>query len=118
MTTFQSVFQNFATIDAKIEEKKRELDALTEERKKLEGVLMKTILDRNLTANEFKIGGVKYAVSSRNVYSGLSLTYLNSKMREIIRDDDQVVEIMNKIRDDRTVRVVQELKKKTAAYLA
>jgi len=112
MTTFQSVFQSLAAIDAKIEEKRSELEELSKKRKDLEIMLLRTINDRDLTSNEFKIGESKYSVSNKNVYSSITFTYLNSKIKEILGDNTKSDELLNRIKSDREIKVVQELKKK------
>jgi len=108
---FETEIKNWINIDNQLREISEQTKKLREKRNTIENNITNYVNANNLTGKIFKYGDTKLRFSNTKVTETITLKYLEKSLGEIIKNEEQVKNIMNYIRTNREIKIVPEIKR-------
>jgi F0F1-type ATP synthase delta subunit len=108
---FENEVKTWINIDNQLREINEQTKKLREKRNVIENNLTNYINTNNLTGQIIKYGDTKLRLSNTKVTETITLKYLEKTLGEIIKNEEQVKNIMNYIRTNREIKIVPEIKR-------
>ena len=102
--------QEWIDIDKKIQILNAQLKELKSQKQSLNEVIVESLEEQNLTDTSFRFDDVKLNYCTKKQTSPITINYLESKLKEIISDDDQANIILKYIIENRKQTIKRELK--------
>jgi len=110
MEQFKENIQKWALIDSKLKTINEHTKKLRDSKNELSQFISKYMIDNNLADKKIKLGTGEIKIIEKKEYSTLSFSYIEVCLDNIIADKEQVQFIMNYLREQRDVSIVQELR--------
>ena len=66
--------------------------------------------EKKLDHRTMKLGSHQLSIGSRKQYSALSFSYIQSSLEQLIPDQEQRDFVLNFLRDNREVKIIEEIK--------
>lgn len=109
--SFEQQIQQWVSIDNKIRLLNDQIKDLREKKMKLSDNLNDYAKDNNLSNATIQISDGKLKFANTKVQSPLTFKYLEKSLNEIIKNENQVKQIVEYIKNKRDVKVVPEIKR-------
>jgi hypothetical protein len=109
--SFEQQIQQWVSIDNKIRLLNDQIKELREKKIKLSDNLNDYARENNLSNATIQISDGKLKFASTKVQSPLTFKYLEKSLGEIIKNENQVTQIVEYIKNKREVKVVSEIKR-------
>jgi hypothetical protein len=109
--SFEQQIQQWVSIDNKIRLLNDQIKDLREKKLKLSDNLNDYAKENNLSNATIQISDGKLKFASTKVQSPLTFKYLEKSLGEIIKNENQVKQIVEYIKNKREVKVVPEIKR-------
>ena len=109
--SFEQQIQQWVSIDNKIRLLNDQIKELREKKIKLSNNLNDYARENNLSNATIQISDGKLKFASTKVQSPLTFKYLEKSLGEIIKNENQVTQIVEYIKNKREVKVVPEIKR-------
>jgi hypothetical protein len=109
--SFEQQIQQWVSIDNKIRLLNDQIKELREKKTKLSDNLNDYAKENNLSNATIQISDGKLKFASTKVQSPLTFKYLEKSLGEIIKNENQVKQIVEYIKSKREVKVVSEIKR-------
>jgi hypothetical protein len=109
--SFEQQIQQWVSIDNKIRLLNDQIKELREKKIKLSDNLNDYARENNLSNATIQISDGKLKFASTKVQSPLTFKYLEKSLGEIIKNENQVTQIVEYIKNKREVKVVPEIKR-------
>jgi hypothetical protein len=109
--SFEQQIQQWVSIDNKIRLLNDQIKELREKKLKLSDNLNDYAKENNLSNATIQISDGKLKFASTKVQSPLTFKYLEKSLSEIIKNENQVKQIVEYIKNKREVKVVPEIKR-------
>ena len=109
--SFEQQIQQWVSIDNKIRLLNDQIKELREKKIKLSDNLNEYARENNLSNATIQISDGKLKFASTKVQSPLTFKYLEKSLGEIIKNENQVTQIVEYIKNKREVKVVSEIKR-------
>jgi hypothetical protein len=109
--SFEQQIQQWVSIDNKIRLLNDQIKELREKKLKLSDNLNDYAKENNLSNATIQISDGKLKFASTKVQSPLTFKYLEKSLGEIIKNENQVKQIVEYIKNKREVKVVPEIKR-------
>ena len=109
--SFEQQIQQWVSIDNKIRLLNDQIKELREKKIKLSDNLNEYARENNLSNATIQISDGKLKFASTKVQSPLTFKYLEKSLSEIIKNENQVTQIVEYIKNKREVKVVSEIKR-------
>jgi hypothetical protein len=109
--SFQENIQSWVIIDNKIKGVNEEIRELRNKRNSLEVNILDHIKDNNLQNATIKISDGKLNFGTSKQSAVLSLKFIQTCLSECIKNNDQVEQIMQYIKTQRTIKENEEIKR-------
>ena len=109
--SFEQQIQQWVSIDNKIRLLNDQIKELREKKIKLSNNLNDYARENNLSNATIQISDGKLKFASTKVQSPLTFKYLEKSLGEIIKNENQVTQIVEYIKNKREVKVVSEIKR-------
>ena len=109
--SFEQQIQQWVSIDNKIRLLNDQIKELREKKIKLSDNLNEYARENNLSNATIQISDGKLKFASTKVQSPLTFKYLEKSLGEIIKNENQVTQIVEYIKNKREVKVVPEIKR-------
>uniref|UniRef100_A0A6C0HC32 Uncharacterized protein n=1 Tax=viral metagenome TaxID=1070528 RepID=A0A6C0HC32_9ZZZZ len=111
LMSFEQQIQQWVSIDNKIRLLNDQIKELREKKTKLSDNLNDYAKENNLSNATIQISDGKLKFASTKVQSPLTFKYLEKSLGEIIKNENQVKQIVEYIKSKREVKVVSEIKR-------
>lgn len=108
----QKYIQKWVAVDNHLQQLQDKTKTMREWKKKLTNKISEIMQQNNCEDSILEIPDGELRLSERNEYSGLTLSFVEKCMREIIPDDSQVSFVMDYLRDHREVKTVVDIRRK------
>ena len=108
----QKYIQKWVAVDNHLQQLQDKTKTMREWKKKLTNKISEIMQQNNCADSILEIPDGELRLSERNEYSGLTLSFVEKCMREIIPDDSQVGFVMDYLRDHREVKTVVDIRRK------
>jgi hypothetical protein len=102
--------QKYSAIDDELHELSERQKILRRQKQDLESIIIKTMKDKNLENRTLKQGQNLLSIGTRKHYSALSFSYLERSFEKMVTDKDSRHILLQYLRENREVRIVDELK--------
>jgi hypothetical protein len=109
--SFEQQVQQWVSIDNKIKILNDQIKELREKKMKLSDNLNDYAKENNLSNATIQISDGKLKFASTKVQSPLTFKYLEKSLSEIIKNENQVKQIVEYIKTKREVKLVPEIKR-------
>jgi hypothetical protein len=109
--SFEQQIQQWVSIDNKIRILNDQIKELREKKMKLSDNLNDYAKENSLSNATIQISDGKLKFASTKVQSPLTFKYLEKSLGEIIKNENQVKQIVEYIKNKREVKVVPEIKR-------
>lgn len=109
--SFEENIQSWVILDNKIKHINEEIRHLRNKRNSIETTILDHMKDNNLQNATIKISDGKLSFGSSKQTSVLSLKFIKDCLLECIKNNDQVELIMNYIKEQRTFKENEEIKR-------
>lgn len=109
--SFESQIQQWVSLDNQLKNINEKARELREKRNQLETNITKYAASNNLSNSSIKISDGKLRFTNTKVPEPLTFKYLERVLGEIIKNENQVKQIMEHIRQKREIKVVPEIKR-------
>ena len=114
MSTFEHQLQQWVSIDNQLRALNEKIRVLREAKSKINESVFTHIKENNLSNSSIQIRDEKIKFALTKVQQPLTFKYLEKTLSQIIKNESQVIQILNYIRDKRETKVVPELKRITS----
>lgn len=111
--SFENQIQQWVTIDNQLKQLNEKTRELREKRNNLENDITKYAFSNNLNNNFVKISDGKLKFVHTKISEPLTFKYLEKTLSEVIKNDTQVKQIMEHLKNKRSIKVIQEIKRLT-----
>jgi len=108
---FEQQVKRWVSLDNKIKELNEEVRRLRDERNETNDAIFTIVEDNKLHNAVIKISDGRLEFKKMKVQSPLSLKYIKECIENFIEDEGQVDTIMTYIRDNREVKMVDDIKR-------
>ena len=109
--SFESEIQQWVSIDNQLKLIHEKTKDLREKRNHLEENITKYANNNSLTNSTIQISDGKLKFSNTKVTAPLTFKYLEKSLGEVIKNETQVKQIIEYIKQKRDVKVIQEIKR-------
>jgi seryl-tRNA synthetase len=109
--SFESQIQQWVSLDNQLKTLNEKTRELREKRNNLEDEITKYASSNNLSTTTVKISDGKLRFANTRVPEPLTFKYLERVLSEVIKNENQVKQIMEHIRQKREIKVVPEIKR-------
>ena len=109
--SFESQIQNWVSIDNQLKLLNEKTRELREKRNHLEKNITTYAKSNHLTNSTIQISDGKLKFSNVKVTAPLTFKYLEKSLNEVIKNEAQVAKIMEFIKENRDVKIVEEIKR-------
>jgi len=109
--SFENQIQKWVSIDNQLKIANERTRELREQRAALSDSITKYASENNLSNATVKIGDGRLKFTKTNVTEPLTFKYLEKTLGEIIKSEAQVKLIIERIKQQRSVKIVQEIKR-------
>ena len=109
--SFESQIQQWVSLDNQLKTLNEKTRELREKRNNLEDEITKYASSNNLSTTTVKISDGKLRFANTRVPEPLTFKYLERVLGEVIKNENQVKQIMEHIRQKREIKVVPEIKR-------
>jgi hypothetical protein len=109
--SFEQQIQQWVSFDNKIRILNEQIKELREKKMKLSDNLNDYAKENNLSNATIQISDGKLKFASTKVQSPLTFKYLEKSLGEIIKNENQVKQIVEYIKNKREVKLVSEIKR-------
>lgn len=106
----KSHMQEWIAVDKQIQILNAQMKELKNQKQNLNEVIVESLEEQNLTDTSFRFDDVKLNYSTKKQTSPITINYLETKLKEIISDEDQANLILKYIIENRKQTVKRELK--------
>jgi len=110
-SVFENQIKQWVVLDNQLKELNERTKELREKRNNLEKNITTYASSNNLSSSTIQIGDGKLKFSNTKVPEPLTFKYLEKTLGEIIKNESQVQVIMEHIKQKRTIKVIQEIKR-------
>jgi len=108
---FEQIVQQWVLLDNQIKLYNEKIKELRDKRDTIEEKLSHHALNNNLINSVIKISDGKLKFVNTKTTSPLTFKYLEKSLGEIIKNSEQVITIVNHIKNNRECKIVPELKR-------
>ena len=108
---FENNIQQWVSIDNQLKLLNEKMKDLRDKKNHLTENLTKYAVSNDLTKTAIPITDGKLRFVNTRVAEPLTFKYLEKTLKEVIKNESQVSIIMERIREKREIRVVQEIKR-------
>ena len=109
--SFEHNIKQWVTIDNKMKQLTDELKELRDKKNNLNDSILSHVETSNLTNSSIQISDGKLKFITTKDTQQLTFKYLETCLREIIKNDDQVNKILEYIKNKREIKYVPEIKR-------
>ena len=109
--SFENQIQQWVSLDNQLKNLNEKARELREKRNELETNITKYAASNNLSTSTIKISDGKLRFTNTKVPEPLTFKYLERVLGEVIKNENQVKQIMEHIRQKREIKVVPEIKR-------
>jgi len=109
--SFESQIQQWVSIDNQLKQMNDKTRELREKRNKLTENITKYAQNNNLYNNTVNISDGKLKFANTKVQEPLTFKYLEKSLGEIIKNETQIKQIIEHLKQKREVKVIQEIKR-------
>ena len=109
--SFENQIQQWVSLDNQLKQLNEKTKELREKRNTLEEKITNYASSNNLSNATVEISDGKLKFVNTKVQEPLSYKYLEKTLSEVIKNESQVKLIMEHIKQKRTVKIVQEIKR-------
>ncbi len=108
---FEQNIQKWVAIDNKLKTLNEQVKELRDKRNELEGVIINYAEDNNLSAATIQISDGKLKFANSKVQTPLTFKFLEKSLGEIIKNEAQVKQIIDYLKENRETKIVPEIKR-------
>jgi len=108
---FESQIQQWVSLDNQLKNMNEKIRELREKRNSLETNITNYASSNNISSSTIKISDGKLQFANTRVPEPLTFKYLERVLGEIIKNENQVKQIMEHIKQKRDVKIVPEIKR-------
>lgn len=109
--SFENHIQQWVKIDNQLNQLSENVKDLREKRKTIEQHITTYANSNNLTNSTIQIGDGRLKFTTTRVAEPLTFKYLEKTLGEVIKNESQVKQIMEHIRQKRAIKNVPEIKR-------
>ena len=102
--------QEWIEVDKKIQSLNAQMKELKVQKQSLNEVIIESLETENLTNTSFRFDDIKLNYCTKKQTSPITINYLETKLKEIISDEDQANLILKYIIENRKQTIKRELK--------
>lgn len=111
--SFESNIQKWVSIDNKIKILNDQIKILREEKQSLNEALMEEATNKDLLKCSIQISDGKLRFTTSKITSPLSFKYIESTLKNVIKDEEQLKQLINYLKENRENKTITELKRFT-----
>ena len=108
---FEGQIQEWISLDNQLKELNDKIKGLRDKRNSLEQNITNYASTNNLSNATIKISDGKLKFVETKVPECLTFKYLDKTLREVIKNENQVIAIMEHIKQKRNIKVITEIKR-------
>jgi seryl-tRNA synthetase len=108
---FENQIKQWVNIDNKLKELNNQTKQLREQKNELEKKITNYTSSNNLSNSIIQIPGGKLKITNKRISEPITFKYLENSLSNIIKNENQVVTIVNHIRENRETKNVAEIKR-------
>ena len=109
--SFEQQIQQWVSIDNQMKQLSDKMKELREKKNDLNDVIFRQVETSNLSNSSIQISDGKLKFHQTKETQPLTFKYLESCLREIIKNEDQVNKIVEYIKNKREIKYVPEIKR-------
>ena len=109
--SFDNQIQQWVSIDNQLKQLNEKTKELREKRKTIEETVITYVNNNNLSNAVFNINDGKIKFTKSKIVEPLTFKYLEKSLGEIIKNETQVKQIIEHLKQKRNTNVVQEIKR-------
>lgn len=109
--SFESQIQQWVSLDNQLKTYNEKVKELRDRRNQLEEDITTYASNNNLSNATVKISDGKLKFSNTKVQEPLTFKYLEKTLGEVIKNETQVKQIMEHVKNKRAVKIVPEIKR-------
>jgi TolA-binding protein len=109
--SFESQIQQWVSLDNQLKQLNEKVKELRDKRNDLEENITNYASENNLSNATVKIGDGKLKFTNAKVTEPLTFRYLEKTLGEVIKNESQVKLIVEHLKQKRSFKVVQEIKR-------
>ena len=108
---FENQIKQWINLDNKLKEMNEQTKQLREQKNELEKKITNYASSNNLSNSIIQIPGGKLKITNKRISEPLTFKYLENSLGSIIKNENQVVTIVNHIREKRETKNIPEIKR-------
>ena len=109
--SFEENIQQWVIVDNQLKALNEQIHKLREKKTRLNNTILPYVQENNLNNATVQISDGKLKFVNTRVATPLTFRYLEQQLNEVIKNETQVVKIMEYIKQKREIRVVSEIKR-------
>ena len=109
-TSLSQQVQQYLAIEEELQSLQEQQRQLRERKQHLQNQIIQTMKEKKLDHRTMKLGSHQLSIGSRKQYSALSFSYIQSSLEQLIPDQEQRDFVLNFLRDNREVKIIEEIK--------
>jgi uncharacterized coiled-coil DUF342 family protein len=110
-TELSDNIKKWVHLDNQLKEINEQVKQLREQKNELEKEITNYTSSNNLSNSIIQIPGGRLKITNKRTPEPLTFKYLETSLGSIIKNEDQVVAIVNHIREKREIKTVPEIKR-------
>ena len=111
-SSFTKLIKNYLILDDEINKRQENLKLLKNKKDEVENMLIDEIHKRNLENSILDLGKSKLFLHEKKTYSSPSFKFIENCLKDVIPNEEHLLLIINKLKSERQVKTVTELKRK------
>jgi len=108
---FEQEIQNWLSVDNQLKILNEKIKILRNKKTEITSNINNYVNDNNLYNNTIKINDERIKFGSTKVQSPLTFRYLEKTLNEIIKNENQVKQIIEYVKNKREINIVPEIKR-------